>query len=247
MRRSERAKPEKVAFERSLGKRASLFSLPLTEKNKLWMALAVGTFAMTTYKIAGEVSLRNNPRLLSFSNLDLAIPFVPWTVWIYMSVYLIYLASVLLQRDLAVLGRFLGSYIIAYGIAMFFFVLYPTTFPRELFPIPEGSGASGKVLEYFRLTDRPTNCLPSLHVSSCVMVTLPFWSRRPKLFFIFSLWTLAISVTTLTTKQHYFIDVVTGGLFGAICYHATPWVQGLLSRTVGSPSRLPPSNQPPAG
>jgi len=226
---------------------AQLFSLPLTEKNKLWMALAVGTFAMATYKIAGELSLRNNPRLLSFSSLDLAIPFIPWTVWIYMSVYLIYLASVLLQRDLAVLGRFLGSYVIAYGIAMFFFVLYPTTFPRELFPIPPGSGVSGTVLEYFRLTDRPTNCLPSLHVSSCVMVTLPFWSRRPWLFCAFALWTIAISVTTLTTKQHYAVDVVTGALFGAICYYATPWVHGWLSRDTVA-SEFPPSGKmPPTG
>lgn len=196
----------------------------ITEKNKLWLALLVGTFAMTSYKIAGEVTMHLDPRMLPFSALDRAVPLLPWTFWIYLSVYGIYISSCLLQKDLQVFGRFLLSYLIGYGLSTIFFVLYPTTFPRELFPLDGVDGASAAGLAWFRALDRPTNCLPSMHVASCVMVTLPFRGKRPVLFGLFSFWTLAISVATLTTKQHYLVDVVTGALFGLACYAAASYL-----------------------
>lgn len=214
----------------------------VTEKNKLWLAIIVGVFATVSYKLAGEVSMGLNPRVLHLSPVDVAIPVIPWTVWIYVSVYLTYLASVLLQKDMAVLGRFLITYVLAYGVSMFFFMVYPTTFPRDLYPIPDGAGISGAALEFFRSTDRPTNCLPSMHVASCVMLTLPFYKRRPWVFVGFGLWTLAISITTMTTKQHYAIDVVSGGVFGAVCYYLAPRVEALFERyAIGSGSSTPPA------
>jgi membrane-associated phospholipid phosphatase len=214
----------------------------VTEKNKLWLALIVGVFATVAYKLAGEVSMRLNPSALPLSALDLAVPVVPWTVWIYISVYLTYFASVLLQRDLTTVGRFYIAYVIGYGLSMFFFMAYPTTFPRDLYPVPDSAGLSGAALEFFRSTDRPTNCLPSMHVASCVMLTLPFYKRRQWVFWGFCLWTLAISVATLTTKQHYAIDVVSGGLFGALCHYVAPRLERLRERQAMGPG----SSTPPA-
>jgi membrane-associated phospholipid phosphatase len=119
---------------------------------------------------------------------------------------------------LQIFGRFLLSYLIAYGFSTLFFVLYPTTFPRELFPLEGVEGFSAASLSWFREFDRPTNCLPSMHVASCMMVTLPFWAKQRRLFWTFLGWSLAISVATLTTKQHYVVDVVTGAGFGISCH-----------------------------
>ena len=57
------------------------------------------------------------------------------------------------------------------------------------------------------------------------MSTLPFYRRRPRVFIAFCAWTLAIALTTLTTKQHYITDVFAGAAFGVFTY----W---LISRVV---------------
>ncbi len=50
------------------------------------------------------------------------------------------------------------------------------------------------------------------------MSTMVFYRRRPLVFALFCAWTVCISVTTLTTKQHFFVDVVAGAGFGLFCH-----------------------------
>jgi membrane-associated phospholipid phosphatase len=66
--------------------------------------------------------------------------------------------------------------------------------------------------------DAPANCLPSLHVSSCFISSLCFWSESRKKAIALSLWSVVVSISTMTTKQHYFIDVWTAALLTAAAY-----------------------------
>jgi membrane-associated phospholipid phosphatase len=104
-------------------------------------------------------------------------------------------------------------------VSAFIFVIFPTTYPRELYPLP----ADLDLLTYsvfFRLreTDTPANCCPSLHVSSVYLSSLLFLHDRKRMFPFFFTWGTAIAVSTLTTKQHYFIDVITGLIMAAFAH-----------------------------
>lgn len=201
----------------------SFFPIVITPRNKLWLGAGVGLITIILYWFSGFMAETMEPRILPLSPVDRLVPLMPGTVWIYLSIYFVYAASCILQRDLEVYGKFLRSYLLAYFGSTVIFLVFPTTFPRELFAVAEGPdvGTSEKVLLLFRLWDRPTNCLPSMHVASAVLAALPFRDREPRRFLIFAVWAAAIGVTTITTKQHYAIDVVAGALFGWFCYWVT--------------------------
>lgn len=186
-----------------------------TQTNQWWLTVLIGLLAVVLYGIAGEIALNLKPTVLPLTALDQSVPFLPWTFWIYSSVYLIYFASSALQRDLDAFNKFLYGYVFAYGASAVFFVLVPTVFPREAFSLPtESATFSEATLRWFRGIDHPTNCFPSMHVASAVMSTMVFYRRRPVVFALFCVWAAFISLTTLTTKQHFFVDVVAGTAFG---------------------------------
>ncbi|MBI4042683.1 MAG: phosphatase PAP2 family protein, partial [Deltaproteobacteria bacterium] len=56
----------------------------------------------------------------------------------------------------------------------------------------------------------PTNCCPSLHVATVYICCLPYLYEQKGKFICLFLWASAIAISTLTTKQHYFIDIVAG-------------------------------------
>lgn len=199
----------------------SLPRLPFvaTPQNRWWWAVGVGTYATLIYALSGWLAQGLEPRVLPFSALDSALPFVPESFWVYSSIYLIYFVSCALQRDMHVFSRFMYGYVLAYSLSAILFLCYPTTFPRADYPLPGDLDPwTRTAFGWLRATDAPTNCLPSMHVVSAVMSTLPFYGKRPRLFIFFSIWATAISVATLTTKQHYAVDVPTGALFGILSY-----------------------------
>ena len=61
-----------------------------------------------------------------------------------------------------------------------------------------------------RLVDAPHTCFPSLHITNCVLATMGLWGTRFQWWF--AGWTLAISLSTLTTGQHVFLDLPAGAL-----------------------------------
>ncbi len=192
----------------------------ITPRNKIALAVLVGFLTVFLYWFAGWVAEARGARELPLSAIDRAIPLMPWTVWIYLSIYFVYAASCILQNDLEIYRKFLKSYLIAYFGSTVFFLLFPTTFPRDAFVVRAGPDASVSeaVLSLFRLWDKPTNCFPSMHVASAVLATLPFRGQRPILFRVFAVWAVAIGVTTVTTKQHYAADVIAGAGFGWLCH-----------------------------
>lgn len=193
--------------------------LPGARGGRLVPALAVAVIVVAQYGIAGHVAMSRDPVLLEMTALDWAVPFLPWTYWIYLTVYFVYLTSCFVQRDRVVFGKFLVGYVLAYTLISVFFVAWPTAFPRDLFPLPgDLDPATRAVIGFSRATDYPTNCWPSMHVASCVMCAAPLYRRRPRWFAAFCVWSLAICATTLTTKQHYVADLLPGALYGLVVH-----------------------------
>lgn len=200
--------------------RTQNWSLPLflTRENKY----VAGAFL---FLIAAILYLTSNhfhffqPQLLPMSWVDHVVPFLPLTVWIYISEYIFFIAVYLTTKDVINLNRYIYSFLALQTFAVLIFWIWPTTYPRELFPLPSNlDPITYYVFNSLRQTDTAANCCPSLHVSSVYLSSFIFLKEQRKKFPFFFLWGTAIALSTLTTKQHYLIDV-TAGLACAIVFH----------------------------
>ena len=151
------------------------------------------------------------PRLLPMFWIDRTVPFVANTVWIYVSEYIYFITVYWLCRDWENASRLFCSFFTLQVLSVLIFCLWPTTYPRGDFPLPADLNLLTKMLfTTLRQTDTPASCCPSLHVSSVYLCSFVFLrEQRSKFKWIF-LWSTLIALSTLTTKQHYGIDVVAG-------------------------------------
>jgi membrane-associated phospholipid phosphatase len=180
------------------------------ERNRTYWASWVFAFVAGSYLYTNHYPLRI-PMQIPFTAIDHAIPFLPWTVWIYMSDYFIFILSFFPMKNPLKSQQFLMAMIGTHLISLIFFLGWPTTYPRDTFPLPTDIDTlSLAAFHWLRVTDSPNNCFPSLHVSSAVMSALLWYGESRTRFILFSVWALAIAVSTLTTKQHYLADIVGG-------------------------------------
>ena len=154
------------------------------------------------------------PQLLPWTPLDEAMPFWLWTIWPY---GLLWLGNFILPFCIRGRENFLQmglASVMAFAILATFWALWPTTFPRP--PVPLGDTINEQFYRLMVSVDTPVSCFPSGHVT-LPAILLYFISReRPGRALL--LWSsfafLAISI--LTTKQHYWWDLV-GGLLTVFC------------------------------
>lgn len=179
---------------------------------------------------------------LPHTQLDHAIPLIPWTIWIYGSGTKAALLA-WLQVPNAVAGRKLfGTLALSSVCCAVVFILFPTTYPRELYPLPAGDSFTLTEFADLRDTDSPSNCLPSLHVALAWGLALNWHSFLRRFRWAPFAWALAVSVCTLTTKQHYLVDVPTGAAVG----FASWYVVSKLSARQAAPLRLNLTDARPA-
>jgi len=161
-----------------------------------------------------------SPTLLHMSWIDQHAPFWPWSVFIYTSEYFYFAFVYILLKREDNINQYLYSYFFAQVIACFIFIVYPVTYPRELFPIPTDLPLWVQSFwAWLRNADAPTNCLPSLHVASVFLSAFAFITdKQMKLFWTFFIWSILIALSTLSTKQHYFVDIIGGITLAIFCY-----------------------------
>ncbi|MDP2309377.1 MAG: phosphatase PAP2 family protein [Pseudomonadota bacterium] len=206
-----------VALAEAVGLRRPLF-----DHLKRLMGFTLSGLAVLYFY--GLSKLAGPPSLLPLTTLDLAIPLLPWTVWIYGSGTKAALLGWMLVPDARAGRRLFWTLALCAAATSLAFTFWPTTYPRDLYPLPVGTNASLVELADLRDTDSPTNCFPSLHVALAWGLALNWagWSRprgaptqvSRALAALPILWAAAVSVCTLTTKQHYVVDVPAGMLVG---------------------------------
>ena len=179
--------------------------------------VASGVVVLGAYGIG---KLAGPPHLLPLTPLDTAIPLVPWTIWWYGSGTKAALLAWLMVPNGREARRLWLTLALCALACMVGFVVWPTTFPRELYPLPAGESATLREFADLRDTDSPTNCLPSLHVALAWGLALSWapWLRGGR--WLPFVWAAGVSVCTLTTKQHYVIDVPTGAAVGVLAWAA---------------------------
>lgn len=146
------------------------------------------------------------------------IPFLTWTVWPYLILLLLtYLLVLIQKRELfhcSMLALLMGTLLNAV-----WWIVLPVTYPRP--PMPAGEGLTIALYQWLCRIDSPANCFPSAHITLPAIAFHAMLKQHPRLRgLMVSLFAL-LSLTILTTKQHYLVD-----LFGGL---VTAWISSRLS------------------
>ena len=146
-------------------------------------------------------------------DIDDRIPEIPLTIFVYVLWFpLIAFYPVMLYFHSGYI-IYIVSVIVNILLSTIIYYVYPTSFVR-----PDTDSALIGIAR--KLSYKKANCVPSMHCSMCTMIiisSLYSGFDGPVICGICVLSVLII-LSTLTTKQHAVLDVVTGVVFGAFCY-----------------------------
>jgi membrane-associated phospholipid phosphatase len=184
---------------------------PVNDSNKgkyMWIGYVI--FCLL-YCSAGQIHLFPAEQL-SISAMDVMIPFIPETIWIYNSQFLFLFLALWLCPE--TLRRTITYYamLLATALAFLFFIFMPTVLPHHDVNV---GGLTGLLWQTLYLTDTPQNCFPSLHVALALLAAQAVATKNKYWRIAAPLWAMFICLSTLTTKQHYIIDIL-GGMVVAI-------------------------------
>ncbi len=190
-------------------------AFPAITKDRRAKAILLGCLAFgALYLFAGNVHFRP-PWSLSPSLFDQAVPFVSWTVWVYLSQFVFLFLAIWLFDDAETRSRTFYAMVLATAIAGGVFLVWPTEIVRRAV---DAEGLTGLVWQALYLIDPQTNCFPSLHVALASLAAARLATGGDGWRWLGPLWAALISLSTLTTKQHYAIDVLGGLVLAGISY-----------------------------
>ena len=172
--------------------------------------IAIGTFAR---------SLNNSLAL----PLDSWIPFIPATIFFYVTIYFFWLPPIISKNvNTREYARIIAAVALAFIVTFALHIIIPSAYPRPVLSAEavETSWTRYLVQKIYNV-DLPNNTFPSSHVVAAVTLMImvyPYLKR--KAYAAYASWGALISISTLTVKQHYFIDVVVGVLVSIACAYA---------------------------
>ncbi len=162
--------------------------------------------------------------------IDETIPFIGWTFIVYLSLYLYYPAAAWFGRDnnsrIREMFAFHQALFVMTWAVFLIFIIFPTeVYIRDQIPadVRAGEGFWGFWYgDMMHNTDMPFNAWPSLHVvqSLTIVLLLRRWGTISgwKEVFTWIAW-VGLCISVMTTKQHFFWDLITGIITGLICWY----------------------------
>ena len=151
------------------------------------------------------------------SALDRKLPFVPFFIFFYLLAYVQWIVGYVLigRGGKETASRILTGELIAKGIVLICFVLFPTTIAK-LRPDMEslqGGGIWSELTAWLYTLDAVDNGFPSVHCleswicfrGSMKLKELPRWYA-----YIMFVMTMLVFVSTVLIKQHALIDILGG-------------------------------------
>ncbi len=148
---------------------------------------------------------------LPLTTIDRVLPFLPWSVWIYLALLSSEGVLAMWVRDDATFRRMVVAYTLAMTVAFLTYALWPTRYPRP--PLPEPDSWGGAAYRRLVAIDSSECCFPSGHVIVPAIVCFSL-ARDRRRFWPVILFVLLVP-SVLTTKQHYFGDVIAGIVIAA--------------------------------
>jgi membrane-associated phospholipid phosphatase len=171
----------------------------------------------TVYPLCNWLTAQRDSTFELYITRELAFPLIPQFIWIYLSLYLLFLIPpfFLGVQQMNALGRQLIGTTFFCGAV---FLLLPArlgferTIPDDPFYGPLFAGMFD--------VDLPHNLVPSLHVafSALILITLLNAVKSTVAKTVFGAWLVLLSVSTVLVHQHHLIDVVTGFIVAVAFY-----------------------------
>jgi membrane-associated phospholipid phosphatase len=182
---------------------------------KYAFALMLFVVVLTGYEVVGHAT--EGAQHSFMTDLDRQIPYLPWTVWLYLPLFAVYFHLAIYSiRRWDVFFKGVASMVLVSLMAWAIFLVLPSSYPRP--PVMDDGSLTGKLLVLLRSIDPATNTFPSLHVGMTLTVALA--CRKDDL--VRGRWMLVLaavpSLSILTMKQHYVIDLL-GGLAVGLASH----------------------------
>ena len=194
--------------------------MQITPTLSIWTRLVVLTICLSLWLVV-FFSINNlsgkSRRLYDFSTqLDCNLPFLPNFFWAYLSAYAFVIFPFFLISDTGLYVRVISGYILVSVICMLIHIFFPSRVIRveQVEPVE----ISKTPIFWFQKLCKPHGNFPSMHAGYGVILVLNFFLfSDPLLASIVLLWEISILLSTLFTKQHYVLDVLSGLFVGIIC------------------------------
>jgi membrane-associated phospholipid phosphatase len=164
-----------------------------------------------------------------FTSKDQILPPLPRSLWLYLSFFPYCFLAAFDGGNLRRTGRLLSCVALDALVSYRSFLKFPSTYPRPTIHDDDpGLEAAWRTLHE---ADPPANTFPSVHVGHSMLLALALSHHLPRQRSdALMLWASLITASTLTTKQHYLIDLAGGVVAAeAIVTHVyEPWEEGRL-------------------
>jgi membrane-associated phospholipid phosphatase len=194
-----------------------MIGVPTVQRSNQLLAMVAAYLAFSAvYLGAGTVQLRP-PTTLMPGPLDAALPFLDWSIWVYLTQFFLLPFAIASARDDVDRSHALYGMLVATAIAAIVFLAWPTQVARET---PSGEGLTALAWRLLHGIDVTANCFPSLHVALAAIAGRALWRRGARVVAV--LWPALIAISTLTTRQHIAWDVAGGLALAAVAILLTP-------------------------
>ena len=157
------------------------------------------------------------------TSLDRRLPFVPHMAPVYFSTYLFVLQPFILLAEAKEFYWMVTSFV---SISLLAGLIHATV-PSRIRRVEnlDAHGLPGKLLGLFQRVCKPHGNFPSMHVALSVpVVGASFMGGGPLVGTVALGWAVLIALSTLLTKQHYILDVLSGMLGGGLVFALTFWL-----------------------
>jgi len=164
-----------------------------------------------------------------FTPADRILPALPRSLWLYLSFFPYCFLATFNVGSLRRTGRLLSCVALEALVSYRSYLKFPSSYPRQ--PIHDADPGLDEAWHALHEADLPANTFPSVHVGHAFLLALALshhLSRQRSDALL--LWASLITASTLTTKQHYLIDLAGGVVAAeAIVTHVyEPWEEGRL-------------------
>lgn len=180
-----------------------------TKRKWLITAIVLSIYGLLYISISRITPFPEIP--ISYSWLDLNLPYLSWTSLFYITFYPLLALPLLLCETEILFNKLLKIYLTLIVISMLIFFFFPTNFRWNLTQYSDF--LTQYIMVPIRSADNGMNALPSNHVAFSVIGSMfYFYHNRFKKAMFFGIWGIFVSLSTVFVKQHFVLDGIAGFL-----------------------------------
>ncbi|MDP2342602.1 MAG: phosphatase PAP2 family protein [Deltaproteobacteria bacterium] len=147
------------------------------------------------------------PTLTPHCFVDDVVPFLPWTIYPYLTLLALAFGLPPLVRERAAFADMMRAFVVAIGTNYVVWILWPTFMPR---PADPGDVTGVGPWRWFTGFDQENNAFPSGHITIPVVAAWGVARCYPRWRWPLVVLLLLLAPSVMSTKQHTFGDLVAG-------------------------------------